>query len=102
MQYRKMGINVAWQQAQERLNRELKSLRVASSSRTPLSLLQEIRTLVDMQEREELAALVNRGQYRLRQDLQHLTLTESQWRMMTEEEKLNHFNIYLSSSPGKF
>jgi hypothetical protein len=98
----KMGITVAWQQGQERKNRDLKAMRVKSTSRSVVDVMKEVRSIVRLQEEEELCAIQGKGQYRLVRSLRHHELDERQWTTMDQVEKERHLSKYFSSKPGVY
>lgn len=95
-----MGISSAWQQGQERLNRELKAYRQNTGLRSVTNIIDEVRTLTSKQGELEEMALYGRGDMRVAQHLQHLIFDESQWANMTNEEKSLAYATFRSSTLG--
>ena len=56
-----------------------------------------MRQLSERQRRNEQSAVINRGPYRLHENLQHLELTEETWLRMNPREKESYMERVLSS-----
>ena len=96
-----LGIDCAWQQAQERMNRELKAERVIVGARTPLTLLDEVQSLMDAQQNAEILALQGKGEYRVVDALQGWTIAPDDWCALPEVEKVTRYKCYLKADIRK-
>ena len=57
----------------------------------------KMRQLSERQRRNEQSAVINRGPYRLHENLQHLELTEETWLRMDARERESYVDMVLSS-----
>lgn len=95
------GVNIAWQQAQERKNRDLKVYQNQKSHRSVSDVIQEFKTAIDEQRQQEIRALFGEGEYRLIPRLKHLLLTKTAWLALSAEDRKQHFLNYENCSAGK-
>ena len=81
------GVNEAWQQRHERMNRTLKGMRQKFIRRAPMDLINEVRSLVRLQARYECDALVGDGPYHLAPAYNDFLTTKTTWEQLSSEEK---------------
>ena len=98
MKLTEMGLTSAWQQSQERLNRELKANRLSCGSRTMMSLLDEVRQLVQSQKDVEILALQGCGPHSVVPPVE--AVSKIRFLLMSHEEKDALYADYLTSQPG--
>lgn len=83
----KLGIPQAWQQCQERKNRELKAMRQEKGPRTCVTLKNEVQAMVRMQKEEEILTLYGAGDAVAVPALQHFIMEAATWNRLTSSEK---------------
>ena len=98
----KLGITQAWQQSQERMNRELKALRSTNGNRTCVSLKNEVAEMVRLQREEEMLSLHGAGDAVVVPELQHLCTDPCTWSRMSAKEKPLTFLSYTNAPLSKY
>jgi hypothetical protein len=86
-----------WQQAQERMNRQLKSLRDKLSHINVLDSIDTVQRMIEDKEKEELRALQGIGQYRLVPSMRRFQVSTTEWHGMSDSERKDHVNKYLAA-----
>ena len=97
----KMGISKAWQQNQERMNRDLKAQRITNGNRTLKDLILELRQTMRLQKEDELSALHGKGDLIVISQLQGYCVDDATWRRMSSEEKESLYLSYVDAPFGK-
>ena len=92
------GVDEAWQQRQERMNRSLKEMREKFIRRSPVDLLSEVERLVKLQLRHEEAALYVDGPYKLKKEFQIFFIDKTTWETLSRIVQRRHLSDFRRAS----
>lgn len=95
------GITSAWQQSQERKNRDIHLYRSKMVKRSVVEADEEIKLYIMDQEKEEEKAFYGEGKYHVVDN--NLLLSHNQWSQFTFQEKQTQWQKYfVSGNLGEF
>ena len=92
------GVDEAWQQRQERMNRTLKGMREKLIRRSPVDLLREVRDLVILQQNNERSAIYGDGPYDIAESSRKYGMSKSAWEALSEKDQVEHVRLFRKSS----